>query len=242
MFTTTIRLAEKVIRIHSIHSQIVRLCKDYAVEAEEVDFEITITQQDIDREAEPMERYSDGYLETLAVYRKICDRLLDYDTILMHGSVVAIGDTAYMFTAPSGTGKTTHSRLWLENIPGAYILNGDKPLLHITDTGVTAYGTPYRGKENYGVNGSANLKAICILARGETNRIEHVSAGSVLPELLRQIHLAGDVRVIRLLQKLTRNVAFYKLHCNIAPEAALLSFKRMVQPESTGSIDIAGKV
>lgn len=225
MYTTTIRLAEKVIRVHSIYPNICRLCKDYIVESDEVDFEITTTQEDIDREASSPERSSDGYLETLAVYRKICDRMLDYDTILMHGSVVAIGDTAYMFTAPSGTGKTTHSRLWLENIPGAYILNGDKPLLRIADDGVTVYGTPYMGKEHYGINASAKLKAICILERGETNSIRQVSAAEVMPNLLRQIHLTGDVRVVRLIPKLVKNVRFYKLRCNMTLEAAAVSFE-----------------
>lgn len=232
MFTTTIRLAEKVIRIHSIYPNICRICKEYLVESEEVDFEITTTQEDISRESVPTERYSDGYLETLAIYRKICDRILEYDTILMHGSVVAIGDTAYMFTAPSGTGKTTHSRLWLENIPGAYILNGDKPLLRITDDGVIVYGTPYMGKEHYGVNASAKLKAICILERGETNGITQVSVGEVLPKLLRQIHRAGDVRTVRLIQKMAKNIKFYRLCCNTTPEAAAISYGKMAFSDS----------
>ena len=61
-----------------------------------------------------MRKYSDIYLETMAVYRKIEDKLLDYDTILFHGSAVAVDGVGYLFTAKSGTGKSTHTRLWRE--------------------------------------------------------------------------------------------------------------------------------
>lgn len=117
-------------------------------------FHIATTQYDIDFEREksaredtkegiPIRQFSDAYLETLAVYRKIADYLLSCDTLLFHGSVIAVDGEGYLFTAKSGTGKSTHTRLWREYFgERAVIVNDDKPLLHITDSGVTAYGTP----------------------------------------------------------------------------------------------------
>lgn len=119
---------------------------------------ITITQSDIDFEREksaredikegiPIRHFSDAYLETLAVYRKIADYLLSCNTLLFHGSVITVDGEGYLFTAQSGTGKSTHTRLWREYFgERAVMVNDDKPLLHITDSGMTAYGTPWDGK------------------------------------------------------------------------------------------------
>ena len=121
-------------------------------------FYIATTQSDIDFEREKSARedikegisirhFSDAYLETLAVYRKSADHLLSCDTLLFHGSVIAVDGEGYLFTAKSGTGKSTHTRLWREYFgERAVMVNDDKPLLHITDSGVTAYGTPWDGK------------------------------------------------------------------------------------------------
>lgn len=64
----------------------------------------------------------------------------------MHGTVVDHNGQAYMFTAPSGTGKTTHAKLWLDNLPDAFIVNGDKPFIIAGDEQPKACGTPWAGK------------------------------------------------------------------------------------------------
>ena len=145
---------------------------------------ITITQSDIDFEREksaredikegiPIRHFSDAYLETLAVYRKIADYLLSCNTLLFHGSVIAVDGEGYLFTAKSGTGKSTHTRLWREYFgERAVMVNDDKPLLHITDSGMTAYGTPWDGKHRLSTNTAVPLKGICILTRDTTNHID----------------------------------------------------------------------
>ena len=99
--------------------------------------------------------------------------MISYDTILFHGSVIAVDGIGYLFTAKSGTGKSTHTRLWREYFGDrAAMVNDDKPLLKITDSSVIAYGTPYNGKHRLGTNISVPLKAICILTRAADNHIE----------------------------------------------------------------------
>ena len=111
-------------------------------------------------------------METLAVYRKIADQMLSYDTLLFHGSVVAVDETGYLFTAKSGTGKSPHARLWREYLgERAVMVNDDKPLLQITKNGVIAYGTPWDGKHHLSSNIAVPLKAICILTRASENHI-----------------------------------------------------------------------
>lgn len=143
-----------------------------------IEFSVQICPSDISFEKEksahedeiegiPVRQFSDKYLETLAVYRKIARKLLEFDTLLFHGSVVAVDGTGYLFTAKSGTGKSTHTRLWRQLFGSrAVMANDDKPLLKITDNGVIAYGTPWNGKHRLGSNISIPLRAICILGRG----------------------------------------------------------------------------
>ena len=139
----TVCLAGINIAVISIFDEVYELCRSYLTD-KPADMTVTVTPEDIlheriisVREAQiegiPVVDYTDSYLETLAVYRKIVTKMLEFDTFLMHGAVVAVGDKAWLFTAPSGTGKTTHINLWLANIPGSYVVNGDKPLIHIGD-------------------------------------------------------------------------------------------------------------
>lgn len=176
--------------------------------------------------------YADVYLETLALYRKITDALLERDVLLFHGSVVAYEGKAYLFAAPSGTGKTTHSRLWLSQIPGAYVLNGDKPLLRFEGDRVLACGTPWQGKETLGCNEILPLAAVCILTRDERNHIEPISFHDAFPALFVQSNLPREPQALQkalgLLDRLGRQTALYRLGCNMEPEAALVSFHGMV--------------
>lgn len=171
-----------------------------------------------------------AYLETLAVYRKIAEVLLDRDVLLMHGSVIAAGDNAVMFTAPSGTGKTTHTRLWLDGVPGSYVVNGDKPLLHVGET-VTAFGTPWSGKENMNRNCGAQLKAICLLERNETNQIERIGFGQIWQRVMKQVYLPKDPvklgKTMHLIDRLCRQMPFYRLCCNMEPDAAAVAWNEL---------------
>ena len=162
----TYKIAEKNIEIDSLFPEIHALCSDY-VTNQIADFSVKISEQDIEFEREKSVReriaegleiinYPDSYLETLAVYRKIADKMLSYETMLFHGSAIAVDGQAYLFTAKSGTGKSTHTRLWREVFGDrAVMVNDDKPLLKVTDSGVTVFGTPWNGKHRLGKNNSA---------------------------------------------------------------------------------------
>jgi hypothetical protein len=111
------------------------------------------------------------------------------------------------------------------------MINDDKPLLHITPDGATVYGTPWNGKHRLGVNGSAPLKAICLLGRGEQNRIVRIDPMTAYPMLLQQTYRPVSVTALKetltLLDMLMQTVAFYRLSCNMEPEAARVSYEAM---------------
>ena len=176
--------------------------------------------------------FSDGYLETLEIYRIICRKILKYDAMLMHCAAVAVDGEAYLFTAKSGTGKTTHINLWREKFGDRFVVvNGDKPILRIRGDKFFACGTPWRGKENYGHNIVAPVKAVCILERGEKNEIEkiapHEAISTVLTQTLRTNDMYEMEKMLVLIDKLLASVPFYRLRCNMDAEAADVSYNGM---------------
>lgn len=235
-----IRIAEKNIRIYSMYEKVYFLCRDYIIDESSIDFEVRIHQADIDYERQKFQKnekelglytyYSDAYLETLAIYRKIALKMLDYDTFLMHGSVVAVDNKGYMFLASSGTGKTTHTRLWMDNIPGTAIINGDKPLIMIREGTAYVCGTPWCGKENYNSNRIVELKFIYMLSRAKENSVEEVSFKEAFPMLLQQTYKPTEanamIKTIKLLNMLNHTGKYYELRCNRAKDSAIMAYKQ----------------
>ena len=168
----------------------------------------------------------------MAVYRKICNRLIDDNIVLFHGSCIAVDNVGYLFTAKSGTGKSTHTKLWREFFKNkATMVNDDKPLIKISNNDIIVYGTPWNGKHHLGNNISVPLKAICILERDNTNHIEIINSKNAYPILLQQIYRPKEpskmIKTLNLLDKLSNNVSLYKLGCNISQEAVLTAYNGM---------------
>lgn len=246
MHTGKYLIAGVVVEIQSVYVGVHYQCADYRCDdAMPAAVHIHTTPEDIrqeqvksDREAvregREAQEYLPPYLESLAVYRKLAKvMLLEQDTLLFHGSAVAVEDRAVLFTACSGTGKSTHTALWRQLLgERCYMVNDDKPLLRIGADGVQVCGTPWNGKHNLGTNCVVPLKAICILERGQENRIERLPAGQALPFLLQQSYRPEDPRampqLLKLLNHMTEHVAFYRLQCNMDPEAAKLAYETML--------------
>ena len=240
--TEIYRIAEKNIEITSIYSQVHSYCELYKTTGTP-DFIIKTAQADIDFEREKSAwehiiegqnpvNYSDSYLEELAVYRKIALKMLDYDTFLFHGSVVAVDGEAYLFTAKSGTGKSTHTRLWRELFGDrAVMVNDDKPLIKVTNESVTVFGTPYNGKHRLGNNISAPLKAVCIIERAEKNSVCSVTKQEAYPMLLQQAYRPNDteklLKTLKLIDLMVNNLKLYKLGCNMDISAAEVAYNGM---------------
>ena len=241
--TDIYRIAELRIRIASLHEDVHRLCAEYSAEEGPVDLIVETTPQDIAFERQRSARedelegreircFSDGYLETLAVYRKIAERAPEHGVILMHGSCVAVDGQAYLFTAKSGTGKSTHVRLWRELLGDrAVMVNDDKPLIRLTDAGPIIYGTPWDGKHRLSNNVAVPLRAICVLERAEQNGIRRIGPAKAYPVLLQQIYRPIDAdamrRTLELTDRLAGHTDLWRLGCTISPEAAQIAFSAM---------------
>lgn len=228
-----ISLAGLKIAIDNRYPFIEELAKDYITSEEEVDFTVSVSDEDLKEEDRMSEvRYPLGYLESIALYRKIAEKIPEYGAFVFHGAVMALDGFAYAVTARSGVGKTTHVRLWLEAFgERVHILNGDKPIIRVIDGIPYACGTPWRGKENYGIPEMLPLRSVAFLERAEDNSAEKISVGSALMRFVSQIYIPKTKETASLAliaaNRVISSVSLYELHVNMDISAAHKAMKAM---------------
>ena len=218
-------------------------CRDYLADFETPEVELSVLWEDIlaerdkyhadcERAGVERKRLTPNYFETLALYRKICDALIDFDIVLLHGSALAVDGEGFMFTAKSGVGKSTHAALYRE-LFGARVemINDDKPLVRLKGDKVYAYGTPWNGKHKLSSNICRSLGAICLISRGGENAIFQLSKRDAFAEILSKAHKqkkrSGVERTVMIIDKILDAVKVYRLECNTDISAAELSYNTM---------------
>ena len=228
----TVKLAEKLISMNCIHSELTTFFKDYLVDDQNSDISLTWTDSDILAEQDMTEEteYSLPYLETLTALRKIAEVFPLYNRFLMHGASIAYAEKGYLFTAPSGTGKTTHIRLWNQYLNNVKIINGDKPFLSL-EKEPYIYGSPWAGKEGWQKNHSFPLAGICFVQRGTRNKIRRLHSSECLALLFNQIYIpvepVGAGKTLELVDTLLQKVPVWLLECDISEDAVRCSFETM---------------
>lgn len=145
---------------------------------------------------------------------------------VLHGSAIAYKGEGVIFSAPSGTGKSTHTSLWKQCFGDDVVfVNDDKPALRFKDNGVQMYGTPWSGKTDLNTNISVPLKAIVFVERAQENSIEEVPLTEALfhirNELVQPYHdeKIGE-KLVDVMIRLAQSVPVYVLKCNMDPQAA----------------------
>ena len=228
------KVANVVFDLLPIYAYTPNICKNYLCKNEQTpELIIKTTQQDIDAEKVGEVVYPDAYYESLSVFRKLCNYVLSKkDGIIFHSSAIMVDGKAYLFTAPSGTGKSTHTRLWRELLGDrAVMINDDKPIIRYEDNKFFVYGTPWNGKHGLDTNCRAEIKGICSIYQSKENVIRKADSSEMLPIILNQTLRPASVsdmdRLLGLIDKMLTQVSVYKLGCNISLEAAELSYKTM---------------
>ncbi len=230
------KIADIVFSIETIYGYTKWLCRDYEYLGQEEDaFCVKVTKDDILKEKAKMPDYPDFFLESVVVYRRLCEYALEHaNGLIFHCSAIMVEDGAYLFTAPSGTGKSTHTRLWRELLgEKAVMINDDKPIIRLIDGEFYVYGTPWMGKHELGANIRAKLKAICKIRQEKENVIEKISPAQMLPIILNQTIRPEKVEImdklLGLIEQMLKGAKLYSLGCNISTEAAQLSYTTMVK-------------
>lgn len=237
-----IRIAELVVRIDNKYDYVREFCKDYIVSDElPADMTVSVTDEDIlqemrgsgidtDTEIDFPEAQWKGYPESLCIYRRLVQEMIRFDGFLMHAAVIAVDGEAYAFCAKSGTGKTTHMKLWLDKFgERARVVNGDKPILRYIDGTLYAFGTPWCGSEGMGENTKVPLKAICFIERSGTNSITRMTPSAVLGRIFHQLLMPQDEESLdsfmNMIEHMIATVPCYLLRCNMEMEAAEVAWQ-----------------
>lgn len=159
-------------------------------------------------------------------------QLLSFDGMMLHASAVVKNGYAYLFSANPGTGKSTHTSLWLKVFKDeAFIINDDKPALRIINGEIFVYGTPFSGKTDLNTNTRAKLGGICFLERSEENWIKPITGAEAIILALRQtIYRLGEDKMpqmLSLLDKVLSCTPLYRMGCNISEDAPKIAYEEM---------------
>ncbi len=210
-----------------------KFCEEYlsSDQTSSVDLTAKVTEEELAEERLASPGFSEGYIENICLYRSLCMQLPVRGRMLMHCSILEYDGAAYAFLGRSGTGKSTHTKLWLSLLSPTRVINGDKPILEYKDGEFIAYGTPWMGKERWGTNAKAPLKGLCFLEQAKENAVLRLTPRETSARLFGQILIPQEeenaISTLELADKMVTEVPAYLLKCNISEEAVQCSFEAL---------------
>lgn len=223
------RIADLIVEMDSFGRTVDRAIPYLCCEELPIDIKISTRSEQFKRRHPSITEDDAEYLGAgLSFYLQ----LLRFNGLMLHASAVVVDGKAYLFSAHSGTGKSTHANLWMQLFgERAYILNDDKPALRLIDGVWYAFGTPWSGKNNLSVNKGIPLAGIAMVERNVVNGITRHGGFEAISEIYEQTNRpkSMELRIIllELLDKLMTQVPVWKLKCNMDPEAAIVSYEAM---------------
>ncbi len=166
--------------------------------------------------------------EYLYTGEAFADRLAYLGGLVMHGSAISYDGKGIVFSAPSGTGKSTHTGLWKKQYGDRVVhINDDKPAIRFLESGPVVYGTPWSGKTDTNSNSSAPLKAVVFLKQAPENRIQPLSVADAIAHIYRETFRpfydeALSMKVLEAAERLIQSVPVFLLECTISSQAVEL--------------------
>ncbi|NLG81170.1 MAG: hypothetical protein GX490_01410 [Bacilli bacterium] len=153
----------------------------------------------------------------------------------LHASAIEYNQEAILFSAPSGTGKSTHVNLWKGIFPEIKIINDDKPLVMYENNEFYVSGSPWSGKSILNDNVKVPLKAIVFLRQSPENYVKELEDHEKFIELIRNTYhpdLEEDVmNLLDMFELLIKEKIITSLYCNISEEAVWTIYKRIFGEE-----------
>ncbi len=240
------RIADFNFQIDNIYPGTEKACAQYLIpENEKCDISFKITEKDIDAEINDG-NFSRHYLEYIAVCRKISETIPLHNAFLLHSALFEVDGVGVAFAAHSGTGKTTHMRLWQQLLGEKMtVVNGDKPIIRFfEDEPETpySYGTPWNGKERLGCNMRAPLKNICFIERANENSCTPMEKSDAVNLIFNQVYMpaspAAVVNTVGLIDRLLSSCKLWKIRCNMDISAAETAYEAIFEREPALSASV----
>lgn len=224
-------IADLNILIEPKHKNTAQRLAPYESTDSNYDFEISLNAYEAEQHYIQNDlEYSPASSESTLILTKLCNTVLKhYDGFFFHSSSLMLDGEAYVFSAPSGTGKSTHTALWRKHFGDRVtMINDDKPIIRKKDGRFFIYGTPWMGKANIGTNTKAPIKAVFILQRGNTNSAVRVKPGEVFKQILEATIVPSDKNMmfslLGLLDEFFTLVPLFLLTCNLSDDAVITAY------------------
>lgn len=219
------KIADLAFRTECKGEYLKNLLQPYIFDSAEYSFNICVNKNDLEYEKKIAPNFSWQMYESSAVLRQLSNKITEYDGILFHGAAIEYNKTAYLFCAPSGTGKTTHIMLWKKLLGDKVtVINGDKPFVRLKDGVPIVYGSPWQGKENLGTNTKCRLGGIVFVNRSAKNYAVPLSPADSVFKLLSSAAYKkttdGTLQTLRLLEEITKQIRLFDLFCNMEDDAS----------------------
>ncbi len=226
-----INIADLIVSIDNKYPYVIDKCTDYiTTEENNTGLILSVTEKRMQYSID-YKRQFDGEEISLpeaeydAIHYELYGKLHMFDAIWLHSVLINKNEEGYAFTAEPGGGKSTHAGIWLKTYNDATIVNGDNTIIRrCRDDGIFyGYGTPFCGKEGYQENRRVPMKAICFLNKSPVNKVEQIKPLEAAMQLLKEnwcVRRSFATAVMKLYIDLSEQVRFYRINCNMEPDAA----------------------
>lgn len=223
------KIADFIVDFKNVSAKAERFLKKYKYD-DTPQFTIEITPEEIEN-AYTLTNTPQTPLqaEFTAIYTKLISTIPLYNALFFHASLIEVHGVGVAFTALSGTGKSTHTKLWKQLLAeNVEVINGDKPIIRFIDDIPYGYGTPWCGKENWGKNAKTPIKHICFIERSTENFCQKITPQDALKNIFNQIFIPKEptaaFNTLNLLDNLLKNVNVWVIKCNTDISAAKIAY------------------
>lgn len=226
------RMAGLLVEMTPKHEHLRKYAEKYLYDGEVGSQEVLDIEAKMERPAAYV-NLTDGQVEYMLNGAKFAYKLLTKKGFMLHSSAVAYEGKAYLFSARSGTGKSTHTSFWRQCFgeDKAVIINDDKPALREIDGVFYASGTPFSGKSDLNTDITVPIRAVCFIHRSEVNEIKRLTPDEALEPIFNQILRPKSPELLNLcfevLDSFLKKVPVFSLGVTYSPDAAVFAYENI---------------
>ena len=230
------KIADLIVEMAPIYDESIRLAEPFIYNGDrETDIKLKISYDYVNETAaKPNCLSTKPQLENFAFSNVFNRAAIKYGVMLVHSSALIYDGGAYLFSADSGVGKSTHTKLWLKAFGDkVHIMNDDKPVVRLYDDHAQAYGTPFDGGSGIALNENYPLKAIIFVKRGEKNSVRIPDSKEIIQKLYfqtaRMVDRKNAEKMLVNIENILHLTKFYVLTCNMDVSAANVAYDSIVR-------------
>ena len=230
------KIADLIVEYTAKYDELKRLSEQFVYSGEgKTDITLSVTDKQLEN---MLSRSVEGTticgIENLAMSSEFNRAAIKYGVMLVHSSALIYNNGAYLFSADSGVGKSTHTKLWLKAFGDkVHIMNDDKPVVRLYDDHAQAYGTPFDGGSGIALNERYPLKAIIFVERGEENSVRIPDNKEIIQKLYfqtaRMVNRETAEKMLVNMERLLHLTKFYILTCNMDISAAYTAYNSIIE-------------